>query len=59
MISISENATLRARKIPELKWDFTIKEIIQQEVIIILNVYEAKKRGLKKKTFLEMLTSTQ
>lgn len=43
-LSIPENVNFRTGEIPEVKWEIMIKEVIQQEVIRILNVYEPKKK---------------
>ena len=47
MILISEKVGFRIRETLSSKWDIMIKEVIHQEVVTILNVYEPKKIGLK------------
>lgn len=47
MILIPEKVGFRIRETLRSKWDIMIKEVIHQEVLTILNVYEPKKIGLK------------
>lgn len=47
VILISEKVGFRIRETLRSKWDIMIKEVIHQEVVTILNVYEPKKIGLK------------
>ena len=47
VISITEKVDFRTGKIPGIKWDIRIKEVIHQEVITILKLYEPKKRRFK------------
>ena len=47
VILISEKVGFRIRETLRSKWDIMIKEVIHQEVVTILNLYEPKKIGLK------------
>ena len=47
MILIPKKVGFRIREILRSKGDIMIKEVIHQEVVTILHVYEPKKIGLK------------
>ena len=56
MILIPKKVGFRIREILRSKGDIMIKEVIHQEVVTILNVYEPKKIGLK---FRELIPTGQ
>lgn len=47
LVSKSEKVDLRTMEITGLKWDIFIREVIEQEVIAILNMYKPKNKSSK------------